>query len=107
MKRCSAFTAGPEGLSRAMLSICVMLADLVASLQIFDVMEMWYPFELAKKLCLAVATIKHKQRSSSVAFFQTNILLNVMEYKYERTISLCIFFKGHEWFCSNVNSEKL
>lgn len=35
MRRSSAFTAGSEGLSLAVLSICVMSADLVASLQIF------------------------------------------------------------------------
>lgn len=42
-----------RGLSRAVLSICVMSADLLASLQIFDVMQMCEPLcELSKKLLL-------------------------------------------------------
>lgn len=54
--RSSAFTAGPEGLSQAVLSICVMSADLVASLQIFDVMQIWQPYESSKMQCLTLST---------------------------------------------------
>lgn len=57
-RRSSAFTAG---LSRTVLSVYVMSADLVASLQICDVTQMWYLSDLSKKLFLDLATTKHQQ----------------------------------------------
>lgn len=95
-RRSSGFTAGSEGLSQVMLSFCVMSADLVASLQIFDVMQMWYPSEKSKKLFLALAMTKHKQLSSLVDFFQTNTKPNIVTHEYCRTIVRLfgpVFFK--------------
>lgn len=53
--------AVPPLLQALRVYLCVMSADLVASLQIFDVMQTLCPCELSKKLCLALAITKYQQ----------------------------------------------